>query len=105
MSEDELKELLVGANMVSSDELEKAVEEQHKINQPLEKVLLTMKIVEKDALYQLLSEHLNVKYKNLDGLQVPDEVVKIYPEDLARSTKSIPLFIKDEVLHIAMEDN
>jgi len=104
IQEDELRELLLEANMVSSEELEKAVEEQHKINRPLEKVLVDMKIVDKEAFYKLISERLNVKYKSLEGLQVPDDIVKIYPEDLARSTKSLPLFIKDEVLHIVMED-
>ena len=104
MTEDELKELLLEANMTTAEELEKAAEEQRKINQPLEKVLLTMKIVEKEAFYKLIADRLNVKYKSLDGLNVPEEVLKIYPEDLARSTRSVPLFIKDEVLHIAIED-
>jgi len=104
MTEDELKELLLEANVTTAEELEKAVEEQRKINQPLEKVILTMKIVEKEAFYKLIADRLNVKYRNLDGLVVPEEVLKIYPEDLARSTRSVPLFIKDEVLHIAMED-
>jgi type IV pilus assembly protein PilB len=104
MTEDELKELLLGSNMITAEELEKAAEEQRKINQPLEKVLLTMKIVEKEAFYKLIADRLNVKYKSLEGFNVPEEVLKIYPEDLARSTRSVPIFIKDEVLHIAMED-
>jgi len=104
MTEDELRELLLESNMTTAEELEKAVEEQHKINQPLEKVLLDMKIVEKEAFYKLIADRLNVKYKSLDGLIVSEDVLKIYPEDLARSTRSVPLFIKDEVLHIVMED-
>ncbi len=104
MTEEELKDLLLESGTVTTEELEKAVEEQHKINQPLEKVLFDMKIVEKEAFYRVISERLNVKYKSLQGLEVPEEVLKIYPEDLARSTRSVPMFIKDEVLHIAMED-
>ena len=104
MTEDEIRDILLTSNTITAEELEKAGEEQQKLNQPLEKVLIGMKIVEKDALYNLMAERLNVKYRSLEGLSVSEDIVKIYPEDLSRSTRSVPLMVKDEVLHIAMED-
>ncbi|MCP4652166.1 MAG: type II/IV secretion system protein [Candidatus Omnitrophica bacterium] len=104
MQEEELKELLLNSNLVTSDELDKALEEQQKLNRPLDAVILDMHILDKSAFYQLISEKLNVKYKDLEELEIAEDLLKIYPEDLARSTQSMPIFIKDEVLHIAMQD-
>jgi type IV pilus assembly protein PilB len=104
MTEEELKNILLEKNLLTPQELEKALNETKKLKRPLERVILDMHLLEKEALYNVIAEKLGVKYKNLKELKVTDELLKIYPEDLARSTKSVPLFIKEGILHISMED-
>ncbi len=104
MRDDELKQILLDSKLLSPEEVDKAIDETKKLKRPLERVVLDMHLVEKDALYKLIAERIGVEYKTLIDLKVDKEVLKIYPEDLARNTQSVPLFIKNSFLHIAMQD-
>ena len=104
MNDAELKIFLLEANLLNPEEIEKALGETQKLKRPLERVVLDMHLLEKESLYKVISERIGIEYRNLAGLEVAPELLKIYSEELARSTKSVPLFIKDDVLHIAMED-
>ncbi len=104
IAEEELKEILLNKNLLTPEELEKAIDETKKLKRPLEKVILDMRLLERRALYTAIAEKLGVEYKSLDDLEVGEELLKIYPEDLARSTKSVPLSVKDGVLYVAMQD-
>ncbi|RKY40717.1 MAG: type II secretion system protein GspE [Candidatus Omnitrophota bacterium] len=104
MSEEELKKILLEERLLTLEELKKAIEESKKIKRPLEKIILDMHLVEKHALYKIVAKRMGAEYKSLDNLEVSEELLNIYPEDLARSTKSVPLYIENDILHIAMED-
>ncbi|RKY40678.1 MAG: type II secretion system protein GspE [Candidatus Omnitrophota bacterium] len=104
MNDEEIKEILIERNLLTPQELEKAIDETKKLKRPLEKVVLDMYLLEREVLYKAIAEKIGVEYKNLSDVEVPEELKKIYPEELARSTKSIPLEIKDNVLYIAIED-
>lgn len=104
MNEEELKVFLLEKKLLSSEELDKALEEGKKLNRALEQAILDLHFIDKDSFYTSLAEKYGVKYKDTKDLKVSDDLLKIYSEDLARSTKSIPIEIKEDVLHIAMED-
>jgi len=104
ITEEELRELLLNKKLLTPEELEKAIDETKKLKRPLERVIIDMHLLKKEVLYKAVAEKLGVEYKNLDNLEVEEDLLKIYPEELARSTKSVPLFIKDGILHVAMQD-
>ena len=94
MSDDELKQVLIDSSLVSNEELQKAIGETKKLKRPLEKVILDMHILDKGALYKVIAQKTGSEYKDLTDLHVEEDVLKVYPEDLARNTQSVPLFIK-----------
>lgn len=104
MNEEELKNILVESKLISIEELDKALDETKKLKRPLEKILLDMHLLEKEFLYKIIAKKMGVEYKSLANFNISEDLIKIYPEDLARSTLSIPLFIKDNIIHIAIDD-
>ncbi|MFH1767704.1 MAG: GspE/PulE family protein [Candidatus Omnitrophota bacterium] len=104
MTNDELTQVILSANLLSSDELEKALLETRKLKRPLERVILDMHILDKDALYMAVAQHIGVQYKDLKDISKNPDLLKVYPEDLSRNTQSVPLKIDNNFLHIAMQD-
>ncbi|MFH1771779.1 MAG: ATPase, T2SS/T4P/T4SS family [Candidatus Omnitrophota bacterium] len=104
MNEDDLQNLLLESNLLTPEDLEKAIDEKQKLNRPLQQVVLDMGLLEKESLYKAIAQHIGIEFKGLSDLEIPEDLLKIYTEELARSTKSVPLFIEDDILHVAMED-
>ncbi len=104
MNEEELKNILIESKLISIEELDKALDETKKLKRPLEKILLDMHLLEKEFLYKIIAKKMGVEYKSLANFNISEDLIKIYPEDLARSTMSIPLFIKDNIIHISIDD-
>ncbi len=104
MRDDELKQILLESKLISPEELEKAINETKKLKRPLERVIMDMHLLNKDALYTVIAQRIGVEYMVLTNIKVDEEILKNYPEELARNTQSVPLYIKNNYLHIAMQD-
>lgn len=104
MNEEELKTILLQSQLLTSQNLEKVLEERKKLKRPLEQVILDMQLLNKETLYKTIAQKIGVEYKDLTDLKVPPDLLEIYPDDLARNTHSVPLFINNNFLHVAMED-
>ena len=104
MNEEDLKSLLLENNLVTSEELERAVEESAKLKKPLEQVIVDLRILDKESLFKAVAEKSGMEYRNLDSIEITEDLLKLYSEELARSTRSVPLVLKDGILSIAMED-
>ena len=104
MRDEELRGILIDSGLVSAEEIDKAIDETKKLKRPLDRVILDMHILDKDALHKVIAQKLGFEYKSLTDLTVDKEILKTYPEDLARNTQSVPLFIKNSFLHVAMQD-
>ena len=104
MRDEELRSILIDSGLVTAEEIDKAIDETKKLKRPLDRVILDMHILDKDALYKVIAQKSGFEYKSLTDLTVDKEILKTYPEDLARNTQSVPLFIKNSFLHVAMQD-
>ena len=104
MNEEEFRETLLQSNLIGVEDLEKAIAQTKKLKRPLERVILDMHLMERVPLYETVAKKMGVEYRKLDDLEISENILAIYPEDLARHTRSIPLSIENGVLHIAMED-
>jgi len=104
MHEEELRDALVKSNLLSPEDFEKALNQTKKLKRPLERVILDMHLLDREPLFKALAKKIGVEYRPLAGLEVGQEIINVYSEDLARHTRSVPLSIKDGVMNIAMED-
>lgn len=104
MKDEDLQNLLLASGLINREELNKAMEETRKLKRPLEKIIVTNRLLSQSALYETIAKHLGFDYISVENLKANEELVKILPAQLARQTKAVPVGIENGTLHIAMAD-
>ncbi len=99
-----LGDCLVKANVISQEQLEKALHIQEKRGGFLGQILLDMGWISDKELCKAISEALRVNCVNIDSVLISEEVVKLIPESLAATCRILPLFVHGNTLYLAMEN-
>ena len=99
-----LGELLVGACIITQEQLDEALRVQQRKRQLLGQILVEMGWVSEQEVCRAVAELLRVKYVDVDGALISQEVVQLAPETLAAKRNILPLFIQDKTLYLAMEN-
>ncbi|GAK59180.1 type IV pilus biogenesis protein PilB [Candidatus Vecturithrix granuli] len=99
-----LGELLVEACIITQAQLEEALQVQEGKQQLLGQILVEMGWVSEQEICRAVSELLHVRYVDVDGALISQEVVQLAPERLAAKRNILPLFIQDKTLYLAMEN-
>ncbi len=102
---DQLKAALVEAGLVEALAFDEANREAVKKGLPIETVLVDKNLVPDTYLGQVMAEKLGLPYVKLENQKIPDHVLKIVPERVARRSKVIA-FGSDEGgrLKLGMQD-
>ena len=106
-----LGELLVEQRIISSEQLNEALEKQIEYALPLGETLIEMELVTENDLLKALGRHLSVEYLNIaeSDYQVIDRsLAALIPEDMCRRLMIVPIFLVDDgvrkQLTVAMSD-
>jgi type IV pilus assembly protein PilB len=99
-----LGELLVRENMITSDQLRKAIEEQKRTGGRLGTHLTGMGYIGDEELTQFLSKQYGVPAINLAEFDIDAEVIKLIPRDVAEKHQVIPINRAGATLIVAMSD-
>jgi type IV pilus assembly protein PilB len=99
-----LGELLLEEGLISSDELEQALEIQRSTGKRLGRVLLDMDAVGQEQLGTVLSEQMGLEFVRLGGLTVKDDLARLLPAAVARRLQVIPVDVQEGMLVVAMVD-
>ncbi|MDI6757263.1 MAG: ATPase, T2SS/T4P/T4SS family [Endomicrobiia bacterium] len=99
-----VKEILLDKKLVNEEQLNQALAEAKKTNQPLEQAVARLGFIDRLALLKTLSIEWGVKSMDLDAIEIDPEVVKIIPEQLARRHRAVPFIKEEEFLCVAMAD-
>ena len=99
-----LQEILIRDQIITSAQLEAAIEEQKKFGGELSKILVKLNFITEDQLTNLLSEGLGLPLMNIARLKVPPEVVQLVPQDVAIKYKILPIARIGDHLTLAMVD-
>ncbi len=99
-----LGEILIEACVITQMQLERALQLQKEDSRLIGQILVDMDWVSEQEVCRAISELLHVKYVNVDGALVSQEVVQLAPESLAAKRNILPLFIQDKTLYLAMEN-
>src|SRR3989344_5705102 len=103
--EKEFKKILVGDNIITSDQFDKAVMEAKRMGTKIANILLEQNLITTDYYQNLLSRFYNLEQANLSERRIDEEVFKLISENIARQ-KRIIVFGKEEdgTIDVAMED-
>jgi len=104
MSANRLGELLVRNELISDDQLAKAVSEQKKEGIRLGAALIKLGYVEENDLASFLSKHYGVPSINLAEFDVDPAVISLIPADVTQKYQLIPINRAGATLIVAMAD-
>jgi type IV pilus assembly protein PilB len=99
-----LGELLLKAQLVSQQQLSKALDEQKSTGGKLGEILQRLGYVSEDDIIECLSHQFGVPSINLRHFEIDPNVAKIIPVDLARKYNVIPVNKTGATLTLAMTD-
>lgn len=104
LSIEQLRRLLVDSKIIKRKQFQEAVEyaDQHK--QSLAEVLVGRDYISNEHLGRVIAEYFGVLYVDLSKEEIPDEVLRIVPETVARTQLVVPFRLDKEGIRVAMAD-
>ncbi len=99
-----LGEILFKAGLVEKQALINAIKTAKSSNKRLGQVLLELGLINEDTLAKALAKQFGLKYVNLDDVTIPQDAVKIIPEDLIKRHNILPLSVSNGRLKVVISD-
>jgi hypothetical protein len=100
-----LGQLLVARGWITVQQLTRALQNQNAVGGRVGTCLLEMEVLGEELLARSLSEQLGVPAAVIEDLRgIPDEVLRLIPEKLARRCRAIPFRLAGGRLDVAMQD-
>ncbi|HUJ88871.1 MAG TPA: ATPase, T2SS/T4P/T4SS family [Syntrophorhabdales bacterium] len=99
-----LGEILVDAKKLKEEDLHKALSEQRKYGEKLGNVLIRMGLLSEKEIMETVSKQLGIPIVNLFDANLSEELVRLIPENVAKSHMVIPFERNFSVLRLAMID-
>jgi MSHA biogenesis protein MshE len=98
-------DLLEQAGIISSEQLQQALQEQKSTGKKLGQVFIDWGVVTEDRLLHLLADQLDIDYVDLSQYRIDAETAKRLPEAQARRFRAIPLKQKsDDLIQVGLAD-
>lgn len=96
--------ILLDVELVTQEDIERALELQKQTGQRLGEVLVSLGLVSDDDIRWALAEQLNLPYVNIRKDQIDVDVATMLPEKLARRYHVIPILKIDDELTVVVDD-
>jgi MSHA biogenesis protein MshE len=96
--------LLLEKNIITQEQLDRAIEYQKQSGLKLGQILVDFAIVDDEKLLQLLAEQLKIQYIDLKNYTLDQNIVLCLPEFYARRYRSIVLNMNEKGLLVGMAD-
>ena len=103
MAEDYLKKL-VRDGVISRDQLTEAEELSASLGTTIDDALVRLGYVSAGELGQLQASQYGYEFVNLEAMEIPQSVIALIPESVARENVVIPVTLIDERLRVAMSN-
>lgn len=99
-----LKKFLINTGVITEKNFNKSQEKAKKEKKTIEEVLIEDKIINENNLLRAEAHILGVPFVDLEKEIIPDEILKIIPETIARSHNVIAFRKRGKILELAMLD-
>ncbi len=97
-------DLLLRRGVVSLDQLAEATTLARDSNLAIGDALIQLGYAEPETVYRALAEFHKLDYVDLTSERIPDEVIQLVPESVARENSIIPFKDEDDALHVLVSD-
>ncbi len=99
-----LGQLLLWNKIITQEQLDEALEEQKRTKKKLGTILIEKGYVDEKTLNEFLSKQYGVESIDLNSIEIPREVIKKVPAQIAKKYVLIPVAIENGRLKIAISD-
>ena len=99
-----LGQILLKEGLITQTQMDEAVKINEKTNTRLGRILVKLGYVENKSIVECLARKYNFPVINIEEHNIPEEVIKRVPYELAKKHFSIPIDYKDNTLIVAMSD-
>ena len=99
---DIIGQLLIQKGLITISQLEKSLAEQKKTDELLGTILIRLGYIQKERLFEVLSEQFGAKYVNLKDIRIPHSTIEQIPARFATHYKLIPIDFQNDVITVAM---
>ncbi len=99
-----LGELLVGAGLITEEQLESALDVGKQTGKRLGYVLMDSGILTETQILDVMRKRLNLEFVRLQGHPIGESVIKLVSEDTAREYTVIPYRLQGDTLYVATAD-
>ncbi len=99
-----LKQFLVASGFITANDFDDALQTAKDSGKKIEDVLVFRGLISEEGLGKLIAEHLGVSYANIKRQIIPDTILTLIPEKLARNYRVVPFAKDNNNLSLAMED-
>ncbi|MCL4512470.1 MAG: type IV-A pilus assembly ATPase PilB [Candidatus Eremiobacteraeota bacterium] len=103
-SKQDMSELLIEEKLITERQLQKAIDQQKKTGDKLEKILVQLNYVTEKDITEVMGKQMGVAFVDLDVQEIDSELIKTIPEHLARRYKVVPVGQVGSKLSVAMAD-
>ncbi|MEQ1827443.1 MAG: GspE/PulE family protein [Pirellula sp.] len=97
-------DLLLTRGVISLDQLSEAKGISKKEDKPVGQVLIALGYATAEDVTQAIAEFYKFEYVDLANLRIPDHVIQLVPESVARENKIIPISDEDETIKVLVSD-
>jgi len=99
-----LGQLLLWNKIITQEQLDEALEEQKRTKKKLGTILIEKGYVDEKTLNEFLSKQYGVESVDLNSIEIPKEVIKKVPAQIAKKYVLIPVAIENGRLKVAISD-
>jgi type IV pilus assembly protein PilB len=100
----QLGQILIELGLITSEQLDTALEEHQKTPKALGRVLIDLGMIREADLVRALAEQVGLEFVDLTDTQIDPASTALLPEALARRYRALPIGDRDGKLLVAMSD-
>ena len=100
----QLGQILIEQGLITSEQLEQALEEHRKTPKSLGRVLIDLGLIKEADLVRALAEQVGLEFVDLADYHIDPSSTMLLPDALARRYRAIPIGERDGKLLVAMSD-
>ncbi len=100
----EFTDLMLTRGVISLDQLSEAKLISKKEDKPVGNCLISLGYASGEEVTQAIAEFYKFEYVDLSTIRIPDHVIQLVPESVARENKIIPVSDADETIKVLVSD-
>jgi type IV pilus assembly protein PilB len=99
-----LSELIRERNLVSTQQFAEIQDEHERTGKSLSQIIVDFGLLTEEQLLRAVAEHLNLEFVNLEDVDIPQNVLRLMPANVARMYGAVPVGAAGNLVTVAVLD-